>query len=172
MMHRLVLGFLTFTLILGMVSAQTDAKSFIEVAFDESGELNPLLQPQITQANMHIQSLPGPIKALFGSQRMSVELRLTDGGIETLGVVTKKNRIESFTRYAPRNPSMRIWTDESTVTTITQSRDPAGAFVDAVNQGKMKYRGLTPESAFPTFVADVVVWTITLFKAFASLIGR
>ncbi len=154
------------------VSAQTlDAKAFMDAAFTPQGELAPELYPQIAQANVDFQKLPGPVMSLFGNQRIKFDLTLLDGTYETLGIVTVNNSIQTVTRYAPSNATMHVITDEATANKIEFAENKPGAFVEAVNQGKLKYEGLSSDSALTVFFADVAVFVTNLVSALAQLLG-
>ncbi|MEK6902560.1 MAG: hypothetical protein AABX02_03165 [archaeon] len=154
------------------VSAESlDAATFIHAAFTPQGELAPQLYPQIQKANADFQQLPGPVLTLFGNQRIRLDLTLDDGTIETIGIVTVNNSIQTLTRYAPSNASLGVQTDEETVNTIAMADNKASAFVDAVNTGKLKYQGLSSEASFTTFAADIAVFVTNLITVLAQLLG-
>lgn len=154
------------------VSAQgSDAKLLLDASFTPQGELSTTLYPQLAASSIEFQHLPGPVLTLFGNQRIRIDLTLNDGSSETLGVVTVNNAIQTLTRYAPSNPTMKVTTDETTANAIVYADDKASAFVQAVNTGKLKYEGLSADAQLTTFVADVVVFLTNLIHAFAGLLG-
>ncbi len=156
----------------GVYAQPFDAGSFLDAAFDESGNLSAEAQAQLGYASQQFQSLPSPVQAIFGNQRVQVNLTRNDGTVETLGVVLSDNEILSFTRHAPANPSMNISTNEATMQQIAQSGNVSDAFIQAVNSGKLTYSAVQGGGGeFAVFMANIATWVMTIINAVAHFLG-
>lgn len=163
-----------FLCIFGLLaSAQPiDVQTFLDASFDEGGNLLPEMQGQLVFASQQFQTLPDPVKAIFGNQRVQVNLTREDGTVETLGVVLTNNTISSFTWHAPTNPSMTLVTSESTMMDIAQSENISNAFIQAVNSGKLTYAAVEGGGGeFAVFVANIMTWIMTVINSFLNLVG-
>lgn len=154
-------------------SAQSfDASSFLDNAFTENGDLVPEAQSQLSFASQQFQSLPDPVKAIFGNQRVELKLARNNGEMETFGVVLSENQIVSFARRAPENPSMQIETSEGTMVAIAQSENVSNAFIQAVNSGTLKYAAVEGGGGeFAVFMANIATWIMTVINALLQLVG-
>ncbi len=150
----------------GVVFAQADTRTLLENSFDETGLLKEEFAPQLAYANQQFAELPGPVRSIFGNQTIEVELKLNDGSVETLGIVTKDEAISLLTYGVPIKETLKVWIDEETANTIANANDIQTAFITAVNQKKLRYEGVTADAQLTTFVADVVVWVSTIINAF------
>lgn len=171
---RTTLGFIIFGIIMmGLsVSAQeTSAREMITTSFTSEGELETNLYPTLSRVNTDLRQLPTPVLTLFGNQRIRVDLTLSDGTRETLGIVTNANSIRTITRYAPRDATMGIKTDEETIKRIAFADDKAGMVIEAVNTGRLTYGAIRQEATIPTVAADVTVLVSNIWNTFARIIG-
>lgn len=154
------------------VSAQSyDSETIIHSSFTPDGELVPELAAHLNEATTRFQSLPSPVKTLFGNQRMAVEVELNNGRTQSFGIVTERDEVVQVTNHAPSNPTMRIQTSESTLGEIAQSEDVGAAAITAINQGKLTYHGLTTRATVPVVVADVVVWATSVVDTLSRTLG-
>lgn len=158
-------------LLSGMATAQSDTRTLLESSFDETGLLKEEFAPQLEYANQQFSQLPGPVKSIFGNQTIEVELKLNDGSVETLGIITKDEAISLLTYGLPIKETLKVWIDEETANTIANSSDIQTAFTNAVNQKKLKYEGITADAQFTTFIADLVVFASTVINAFKHALG-
>ncbi|MBM3281722.1 MAG: hypothetical protein FJY86_00035 [Candidatus Diapherotrites archaeon] len=172
-MKSLLMGFIFVFLFSISTHAQPiNASQFLDASFDASGNLLPEVQGQLSFASQQFSELPAPVKAIFGNQRVQVNLTRNDGVSETLGVVLSNNEIVSFTRYAPTNPSMVITTDEATILGIAQSENISNAFIQAVNSGKLTYSAVQGGGGeFAVFIANIVTWIMTVINAIMHALG-
>ncbi len=148
-----------------------DAQTFLDASFNAQGELSPELQGQLDAASEQFQQLPDPVKAIFGNQRVEIDLTKENGEVEHLGVVLQNNKIESFTRYPPANATMKINTDEQTALALAKNPDKGEAFVQAINSGKLEYKGLTSSGEVASWVANVVLWITIVVNSFIHFLG-
>jgi hypothetical protein len=160
-------------ILLPWANAQSfDASSFLDNAFAENGDLVPEVQSQLSFASQQFQTLPDPVKAIFGNQRVELILARNSGKIETFGVVLNENQIVSFTRRAPENPSMQIETSEATMMNIAQSENISNAFIEAVNAGTLTYSAVEGGGGeFAVFMANIATWIMTVINAFLGIVG-
>lgn len=159
-------------LLLGILGfAQSDTQTLLENSFNEGGMLKEELLPQLAYANQQFSELPGPVKAIFGNQVIEVELKLNNGSIETLGVVTKGEAIAQVTKGIPVKETLKVKVDEETLNEIANAEDIQSAFVEAVSQKKLTYEGVTADAQLTTFITDIVVWITLVINAFKHALG-
>lgn len=168
--HTILVVF-ALLLVSGMGLAQTDTQTLLENAFNEYGLLKEELAPQLEYANQQFKELPGPVKSIFGNQTIEVELKLNDGSVKTIGIITQKESISQISLGLPIKETLKVWIDEETALTIANAKDMQKAFVDSVNQGKLKYEGVTADAKLTTFIADIVVFASTVINAFKYALG-
>ena len=172
-MARTLLIFILFAALFSCASAQPfDTGNFLDNAFEENGNLTPVVQAQLGFASQQFQELPSPIQAIFGNQRIAVQFTRANGTVENLGVVLNNNTITSFTRYPPENATMNVNTDEETAMRIATSGNISEAIVEAVNAGELQYDA-TPGGGgeFAVFMANIALWIATIFNAALSIFG-
>ncbi len=170
--YTLPILLLSSILFLGVMGfAQTDTQTLLENSFNEGGMLKEELLPQLEFANQQFSELPGPVKAIFGNQVIEVELKLNNGSIETLGVITKGESINQVTKGIPVKETLKVRVDEETLNTIANAEDIQTAFVEAVSQKKLTYEGVTAEAQLTTFITDIVVWITVVINAFKHALG-
>ncbi|MFH0970084.1 MAG: hypothetical protein V1776_01335 [Candidatus Diapherotrites archaeon] len=167
----LLAGLTFFLFSIHAYAQESTIAPLLDTVFLENGNLNPALSEEIALATSEFKKLPLPVQSLFGNQRIHVELKLMGGSIEKLGIITVDNTIQSLTRYPPTDPTLKVWTDEETIHTIANSEDQAGAFVQAVNQGKLKYQGVDSSATLTTLIADIMVFLTNLVNAIKSVLG-
>lgn len=165
-----------FLLVLAVFSPQAwsqtpSAVAVLNATFDSSGELLPSAQSQLGYANNQFQTLPDTIKAIFGNQRIVLDLTLNSGANEQLGIVFANNQLVSLTRYAPTDPTMRVTTNEATAMAIAQSDNISEAFMQAVNSGNLTYEGISGSGTLAVWITNIVVWITLVVNAFLHFLG-
>ncbi len=167
-----LVAFLALLFSAGAHAQPFDASTFLDTSFNEDGTLKSELQSQLSFASQQFQELPGPVKAIFGNQRVAVDFTRADGTVEHLGVVLTNNMVTSFTRFPPANPTMTVQTDESTALDIASSGNISEGFIQAVNSGNLSYTAVEGGGGeFAVFVANIMVWVTTIINAFAHALG-
>ena len=145
-------------------SGQVNSTALID-AFDAQGNFKPEFQSQITIANQQFQQLPDVTKVLFGNERMQVEITLNNGQTETIGIITQNNGVQSITKRAIDNPTLRITTSENTIQGIAQSHNPLAAFASASTNGTLKITALAPSSQAKVAIVNAFSWITTIINA-------
>jgi hypothetical protein len=171
-MHLFSILLISALLTLGSLGfAQSDTQTLLKNSFTEGGLLKDELLPQLEYATQQFSELPGPVKSIFGNQVIEVELKLDDGSIETLGVVTKGEAIAQVTKGVPVKETLKVRVDEETLNTIANADDIQAAFIEAVSQKKLTYEGVTAEAQLTVFITDIVVWLLIIINAFKHALG-
>ncbi len=83
------------------------------------------------------------IKSFIGEERINCEFSLDDGNMLMYGIETGKGaKVISFEVAEISDPTMKVYTSESTIRTIMNAEDPVSAFQDAFTTGAIKLEGV------------------------------
>jgi len=83
------------------------------------------------------------LKSLIGEERINCEISLDDGNVLMYGIETGKGaKVISFEVAEISDPTMKVYTSESTIRTIMNAEDPVSAFPDAFTTGAIKLEGV------------------------------
>ena len=166
LLFRAAMGTLLLFVLVPAIHAQSfDADAVISQSFDAQGNLKPEFQPQLVQASAQFQSLPSQVQQIFGNERVELQLKLSNGKTQTLGLVMSGDAIQAITAHAPENPTLLLNTDEQSIGEIMQSKDVYQTFILKVNQGKLKYEGKDAGTQSKLFVINIMVWITNLVNA-------
>ena len=92
--------------------------------------------------NQNIENIP-VITSFIGEERIRTEISLNVGGVLIIGITTDADaKITSFEKGEISDPTIRAYTNESTVRTIMNSNDPVSAFQDALDSEAIKFEGV------------------------------
>jgi len=92
--------------------------------------------------NQNVDEVPF-IKSLIGEERINCEISLDDGNVLMYGIETGKGaKVISFEVAEISDPTMKVYTSESTIRTIRNAEDPVPAFQDAFKTGAIKLEGV------------------------------
>jgi hypothetical protein len=92
--------------------------------------------------NQNVDKIPF-IKSLIGEERINCEISLDDGNVLVYGIETGKGaKVISFEVAEISDPTMNVYTSESTIRTIMNAEDPVSAFQDAFKIGAIKLEGV------------------------------
>ncbi|MEA1999282.1 MAG: hypothetical protein U9N61_08175, partial [Euryarchaeota archaeon] len=91
--------------------------------------------------NQNVDKIPF-IKSLIGEERINCEISLDDGNVLMYGIETGKGaKVISFDVAEISDPTMNVYTSESTIHTIMNAEDPVSSFQDAFKTGAIKLEG-------------------------------
>lgn len=92
--------------------------------------------------NQNIENIP-VITSFIGEGRIRCEISLNDGTKLIIGITTDEDaKITSFEKGEISDPTIRAYTNESTIRTIMNSNDPVSAFQDALDSGAITFEGV------------------------------
>ena len=92
--------------------------------------------------NQNVDKIPF-IGSLIGEERINCEISLDDGNVLMYGIKTGKGaKVISFEVAEISDPTMKVYTSESTIRTIMNAEDPVSAFQDAFTTGAIKLEGV------------------------------
>jgi hypothetical protein len=107
--------------------------------------------------NQNIENIP-VITSLIGEERIRTEISLNDETKLIIGITTDADaKITSFEKGEISDPTIRAYTNESTVRTIMNSDDPVSAFQDALDSGAITFEGVGLGDKIKVGVMKVVV---------------
>ena len=104
---------------------------------------NESFESQITALNEQLQGtvLPAPIQSLFGNQRLNIEL--TDGNnTRNVSVITQEGKIISISPMSLQDPTLIVYSDLETISSLFRSKDPSPELRRAFNEGKITYKAV------------------------------
>ena len=108
----------------------------------EDSDLFEDLKQQADIYNQNVDEISF-IKSLIGEERINCEISLNDGTMLTIGIKTDEDaKVISLEKGEISDPTVNAYTTENTVRNIVNSGDPASAFQDALNTGKIKFEGV------------------------------
>jgi len=92
--------------------------------------------------NQNVDKIPF-IGSLIGEERIICEISLDDGNVLMYGIETGKGaKVISVEVAEISDPTMKVYTSESTIRTIMNAEDPVSAFPDAFTTGAIKLEGV------------------------------
>jgi hypothetical protein len=92
--------------------------------------------------NQNIENIP-VITSFIGEERIRTEISLNVEGVLIIGITTDADaKITSFEKGEISDPTIRAYTNESTVRTIMNSNDPVSAFQDALDSEAITFEGV------------------------------
>lgn len=110
----------------------------MEEGFGQLGDL----KRGVETYNQNVDEIPF-IGSLIGEERINCEISLDDGNVLMYGIETGKGaKVISFEVAEISDPTMNVYTSESTIRTIMNAEDPVSAFQDAFKTGAIKLEGV------------------------------
>lgn len=105
---------------------------------------NQLLESQITIAQKELvgKEIPPPLQTLFASEKINIYLTENTTSTITISIQTQEGKISQIQQTQLSDPSLNIFTDLQTVTSILQSNNPQKELKDAYNTGKITYKAI------------------------------
>lgn len=113
--------------------------------------------------NNQTDQVPSFVGKIIGGERVNMKLEV-NGSNETLGVAFKELKIENITKSGVDNPTMEVWTDQETVSSVIESESKYEAIRQELDEKDIEY-GTT------TVKAGVKVSIIETLNNLASMIG-
>ena len=102
------------------------------------------LQAEVDELSVEVegQVLEGPLATLFGNQRVNIHITLDNGEQMILGLVTKKNVVQSLQAQAVEKPTLKIFATEAAVARIQSSDDPGTELLTAFDNEEVTYQAI------------------------------
>ncbi|MEA3329618.1 MAG: hypothetical protein U9Q06_02635 [Nanoarchaeota archaeon] len=88
------------------------------------------------------EELPGIAGTLFGNERINLFITSNTGEIETIGIVTENKFFISLEQGELTDPTLSVYTDETTLRTIQDSEDTLKAFQEALDNKTISYKAI------------------------------
>ena len=120
---------------------------------------------QTLKENYNNQSseIPSFVGNIVGGERINLNLE-TNKTNETIGVSFEGVNISNVSKEGLENPTMKVWTDDETVSTILTSSDKYGTLEEKLNKNEIKYESTTVE-------AGIKLTIMSTLQDLASFIG-
>jgi hypothetical protein len=113
--------------------------------------------------NQNFDKIPAVVKGLVGSEEIAGKIKLENGKMLYVTLLTNDGKIEDFYAYDTPNdpklkdvPSITVETDEKTVRKVIDSKDPFEEAIKFMKKGSLK---VETESSFQ----NTVFWTLKEF---------
>lgn len=117
------------------------------------------LKPYVETYNQKIGEVPNFLKMLFRNARINVYI----DDKETLGIITKNDKITKFVQGEIENPTMKMYTDPETIYKVME--DPSFA-LEALNEGKIRYKGVGITNQVKVIIISFGIKIFNWFKGF------
>jgi len=130
----------------------------------EDSDLFEDLKQQVDIYNQNVDEIPF-IKSLIGKERINCKISLDDETMLTIGIKTDKDaKVISLEKGELSDPTIRAYTNESTVRNIMNSGDPVSAFQDALNTEGIKFEGVGLGNKIKIRTMDIAIKLYGFFK--------
>ncbi|WP_258083761.1 hypothetical protein [Thermococcus thermotolerans] len=129
------------------------------------------LRDYVDVYNENLEEMPGFIGMLAGNERIALEIALDNGSVLNIGIVTSDGRITEFSEGKLEDPTLRVWTDESTVNAILDSDDPAGSAFYALKRGHIRYSGVGTIKKLRVAGVKVIVRIYRIAEVIGDIVG-
>lgn len=106
--------------------------------------------------NQNFDQIPEIVKKLVGSEEIAGKIKLANGKMLYVTLITNEGKIETFSKSDPNSkfePSMTVKTDEKTVREVLDSKEPFNEVIKCINGGTIKVK---PKD----FFQGTVLWTL------------
>jgi hypothetical protein len=103
------------------------------------------------------------IKNVFGNQIIHIIVTKPGGNIELGAATNSEGYITNLTDGAPKDPTLRLKSDEATVDKIINSSDPVKETNEAFKSGKITYEGVSLGNIVIVAILKVVEFFARLF---------
>jgi len=112
------------------------------VGIDGGSDLFEEIKPLVDVYNRNVENI-SVINSFIGEERIHAEISLNDGTVLIIKITTNKEaKIIGFEKGEISDPTVRAYTNESTVRTIMNSEDPVSAFQNALTEGAIRFEGV------------------------------
>ena len=122
----------------GAISAQSPA---LDLSTPDG--MFALLKDGSQAVNQYHDKIPQSFITLFGNERIQGEIALSSGKTLVIGAVTKDGKLVSFTKGPLEKPTLKAFTDESTIKTIMASPSKVDAVQSALDAKTIRYQAQT-----------------------------
>lgn len=103
------------------------------------------------------------IKNVFGGQVIHIIINNTSENIEFGATTDPNGKITNLERGAPKEPTLRLKSDEETIETIITSDTPTKETQEALLNGKITYEGITIGNKIKVTIIKLVQGIAQLF---------
>lgn len=121
------------------------------------------LQDIKKEYNRQSDEVPGFVGNIVGGERVNIRLE-TDSGNKTVGVSFEGVEISEIKRDGFENPTLRVWSDEKTVSTIMDSDNKYETLQKKLNENEIHYKATTVGSGIKVVIFDTL-------RGIADLVG-
>jgi len=83
------------------------------------------------------------VGALLGSERINVDVTLSDGTVKSMNLVTEKGQMKNIGEGKAEDPTMTISTTQAELEKIAAADNPGAAAISAINNGGIKLESTT-----------------------------
>ena len=86
--------------------------------------------------------IPGPLDRIFGNEHINIYVTLDNNEEIIIGVITENKIIKSINISKLANPSLNVYTNETTVTEILNAEARVPLIQQALKEKKIRYKGV------------------------------
>jgi len=90
--------------------------------------------------NTNIEKAPGIVRWAIGNERVDIDVRMENGQIIPIVLVTKDGKLETLDQGHLDDATLYLSMDEGTVRAMTEADDPIRYGLAAIDSGQITYR--------------------------------
>ncbi|MBI4448545.1 hypothetical protein HY641_00770 [Candidatus Woesearchaeota archaeon] len=117
------------------------------------------LKTMATLENQHVDEMPEIFRAIFGNQHINGTILMNSYELIYVGAMIEEGKVISITpgdRFGTiPNPTMNVFTTETVIRDIANSKDPALQALKALRDQKIKYTALSTSAQLQMVAADI-----------------
>ncbi len=108
-------------------------------SYFENGDLKP---EYVNLINLNTKNVPDQLFEMFGSDKINIYITYNDGTTQDYYAITEKNRLKELRKGARNDAAIEIRFAEKTISRLMDSEKSFDDFIEAMNSGEIKYKGL------------------------------
>lgn len=140
--NAVVLGLLLFVLVTfaivfdvsytgNVVNENFNARYFVD---------NP--DTAVDDYNSRFENLPNFARSLLGSERINLDINMSDGTSKVFGLITKNGKIVGFNETKIDGATFSVYTTEEVINGLAESSNAGDDFAQAIIDDRIKVEGL------------------------------
>lgn len=135
----------------------------------ENGKLKPAI---VSQINSNIENVPEQLFDLFGGNKINIFVEYEDGSVRDYYAKTEKNRLKELSQGANSLADVEIKIKEKTINKLVESEKPFDSFLNAMNSGEIKYKGLNAEGTVKSATVGITTAVLGFVNGALNFFGN
>ncbi|HWQ19288.1 MAG TPA: hypothetical protein VN455_05870 [Methanotrichaceae archaeon] len=127
----------------------------------------PTAQKYVDNYNSNVEAAPAALKELLGSERVELDVAMTNGSTFQVGFEINNAKIVKMYPGGIQSPTIDIGITEDAMNTIGSSNDKVTAFQSAMSSGQVT---ITSDNLFTKIKLGVVLSSMSVLKFFNGVL--